>query len=131
MQIRQRSTWTTGVRGLKSQRIHIARFLIIMAIALIGVYASLKPTRTVGADSVHKAAPPPSASLPVRSTVHGSAAIKHLEQTGLYNSLSAAVTAAEYRIEERKAGGYKSVQSGAELPRRFHASKRGGEKVWP
>jgi hypothetical protein len=108
MQIRQRSTWTTSVRCLKSQRIHIARFLIIMAIALIGVYASLKPIRTVGADSAHKAAPPPSASLPVRSTLHGPAAIKHLGQTGLYNSLSAAVTAAEYRIEERKGGGYKA-----------------------
>src|ERR1044072_8883508 len=102
MQIRQRSTWTTSVRDLKSQRIQITRFLIVMALALIGVYASLKPTRTVGADS----APPPSASLPVRSTLHGPAAIKHLEQTGLYNSLSAAVTAAEYHIEERKAGRY-------------------------
>ena len=103
MHIRQRSTWTTGVRCLQSQRIHIARFLIIVAMALIGVYASLKPTQTVGADSANKAAPPPSAS-----TLHGPAAIKHLEQTGLYSSLSAAVTAAEYRIEERKAGGYEA-----------------------
>jgi hypothetical protein len=130
MQIRQRSTWTTSMRGLKSQRIHIARFLIIMAMALIGGYASLKPIRTVGADSAHKAAPPPSASLPVRSTLHGPAAIKHLEQTGLYNSLSAAVTAAEYRIEERKAGGYEASNPGAGLPHRFHTSRRGGERVW-
>jgi FG-GAP repeat len=108
MQIRQRSTWTTSGRCLKSQRIHIARFLIIMAMALIGVYASLQATRTAGADSAHKAAPPPTASLPVRSTLHGPAAIKHLEQTGLYRSLSAAVTAAHYRIEERKAGGYEA-----------------------
>jgi len=34
---------------MKSQRTHIARFLIIVAMALIGVYASLKPIRTVGA----------------------------------------------------------------------------------
>jgi hypothetical protein len=108
MHIRQRSTRTTGVRCLKSQRIHIGRFLIIMAMALIGVYASLKATRTAGADSTHKAAPPPSSSLPVRSTLHGPAAIKQLEQTGLYRSLSAAVTAAHYRIEERKAGGYEA-----------------------
>ena len=101
MHIRQRSTWTTGVRYLKSHRIHIARFLIIVALALIGVYASLQPTRTVGAGSTNKAAPPPPA-------LHGPAALKHLEQAGLYNSLSAAVTAAEYRIDEREAGGYEA-----------------------
>ena len=83
---------------MKSQRTHIARFLIIVAMALIGVYASLKTTRTVGADSTNKAAP----------MLHGPAAIKHLEQTGLYNSLSTAVTAARYRIEERKAGGHEA-----------------------
>jgi len=107
MHIRQRST-PTGVRYLKSQRTHIARFLIIVALALIGVYASLKQTRTVGADSANRAAPPRSAPLPVRSTLHGPAALKHLEQTGLYNSLSAAATAAKYQIEERKAGGYEA-----------------------
>ena len=108
MHILQGSKWTTGVRCLKCQRIHLARFLIIAALALIGVYASLKPIRTVGADSVNKAAPPLSAPLPASSTLHGPAAFKHLEQTGLYNSLSAAVTAAHYRIEERKAGGYEA-----------------------
>jgi hypothetical protein len=46
--------------------------------------------------------------LPVRSTLHGPAAIKHLKQTGLDSSLSAAVTAAHYRIEERKDGGYEA-----------------------
>jgi len=46
--------------------------------------------------------------LPVRSTLHGPAAIKHLEQTGLDSSLSAAVTAAHYRIQERKDGGYEA-----------------------
>src|SRR5919205_500561 len=125
MRTNQRSMRRTGVRRLlypslfpvlalaraasmKSQRIHIVRFLIILAMALIGVSPSLKQTRTVGADSAHKAAPPPLAPLPDRSTLHGPAALKHLEQTGLYNSLSAAVTAAEYRIEERKAGGYEA-----------------------
>ena len=103
MHIGQRSTWTTSVRCLKSQRIYILRFLIIVALVLIGVYASLKSTRTVGADSTHKAAPPP-----VSPTLHGPAALKHLEQTGLYSSLSAAVTAAEYRIDERKAGSYEA-----------------------
>ena len=107
MHIGQRSTWTTSVRCLKSQRIYILRFLIIVALVLIGVYASLKSTRTVGADSTHKAAPPP-----VHPTLHGPAALKHLEQTGLYNSLSSAVTAAEYGIEERKAGGYEAPNPG-------------------
>jgi hypothetical protein len=93
--------------SMKSQRIHLARFLIILAIALIGVYASLKQTRTVGADSANKAAPPSSAPVLVRPT-HRPAAIKHLEQTGLYNSLSAAVTAAKYQIQERKTGGYEA-----------------------
>jgi len=102
MHIGQRATRTTGVRGLQSQRTHIARFLIIMVLALIGVYASLKQTRTVGAGSANKAASPPSAPLPARSTLHGPAVFKHLEQTGLYNSLSAAATATQYRIEERK-----------------------------
>ena len=66
---------------MKNQRTHITRFLIIVAIALIGCYAGLTAIRTAGADSTKKAAPP----MPA---LRGPAAIRHLEQTGLYNTLS-------------------------------------------
>jgi FG-GAP repeat len=89
---------------MNTQRNRIARFLIIVAMALIGCYAGLTAIRTAGADSTKKAAPPMPA-LPTRS---GPAAIRHLEQTGLYNSLSAALTAARYRIEERREGIYEA-----------------------
>jgi FG-GAP repeat protein len=86
---------------MRKQRNRIARFLIIVAMALIGCYAGLTAIRTAGADSAKKAAPP----MPA---LGGPAAIRHLEQTGFYNSLSAAVKAARYRIEERKEGIYEA-----------------------
>jgi FG-GAP repeat protein len=89
---------------MRNQRNRIARFLIIIAMVLLGCYAGLTAIRTVGADSTKKAAPP----IPALPTRSGPAAIRHLEQTGLYNSLSAAVTAARYEIEERKVGGYQA-----------------------
>ncbi len=39
---------------MKSQRIHIARFLIIAAMALIGVYASLKQGFTIPSSGEEK-----------------------------------------------------------------------------
>ena len=87
---------------MKNQRTHIMRFLIIVAIALIGSYLSLTPGRTAGDGSADKATPP----LP---TLCGEAAIGHLKQTGLYHSLSAAVTAARYQIEARKGGSYQAA----------------------
>jgi FG-GAP repeat len=86
---------------MRKQRNRIARFLIIVAMTLVGCYAGLTAIRTAGADSAKKAAPP----MPA---LRGPAAIRHLEQTGLYNSLSAAMTAARYRIEERKEGIYEA-----------------------
>jgi FG-GAP repeat protein len=86
---------------MRKQGNHIARFLIIMAMALVGCYAGLTAIRTAGADSTEKAAPP----MPA---LRGPAAIRHLEQTGLYNSLSAALTAARYEIEERREGIYEA-----------------------
>ncbi len=86
---------------MKNQRTYITRFLIIAAIALIGCYIGLTPGRTAGASSANKAAP----LLP---TLRGEAAIGHLKQSGLYHSLAAAVTAARYQLEERKAGGYQA-----------------------
>ncbi len=87
---------------MKNQRTHITRFLIIAAIALIGCYIGLTPGRTAGSSgSANKAAP----LLP---TLRGEAAIGHLKQSGLYHSLATAVTAARYKMEERKAGGYQA-----------------------
>ncbi len=86
---------------MRKQRNRLARFLIIVAMALIGCYAGLTAIRTAGADSTNKAAPP----MPA---LRGPAAIRHLEQTGLYNSLSAAVTAARYEIAERREGIYEA-----------------------
>jgi FG-GAP repeat protein/putative Ig domain-containing protein len=84
---------------MKNQRTRITRFLIIVAMVLIGCYLGLTPGRTAG--SANKA----TSLLP---SLSGEAAIGHLKQTGLYNSLSAALTAARYQIEERKGGGYEA-----------------------
>jgi hypothetical protein len=80
---------------------HIRRFLIVAA-ALICGYFALTTGRTAGADSTKNSARP-------APDLRGPAAIRHLEQTGLYTSLSAAVTAARYQIEARKEGGHEAA----------------------
>jgi FG-GAP repeat len=86
---------------MKTLRTHITRFLIVVA-ALICGYFTLTMGRTAGADSTKNSARP-------TPDLRGPAAIRHLEQTGLYNSLSAAVTAARYQIEARKDGGHEAA----------------------
>jgi hypothetical protein len=86
---------------MKTLRTHITRFLIVAA-ALICGYFTLTTGRTAGADSSKNSARP-------TPDLRGPAAIQHLEKTGLYNSLSAAVTAARYQIEARKEGGYEAA----------------------
>jgi predicted amidohydrolase len=76
---------------MKNHQTHITRFLIIVAMALIGCYIGLTAGRTASASSANKATSP----LP---TLRGEAAIEHLKQTGLYHSLSAALTAARYQM---------------------------------
>src|SRR5262249_13405963 len=55
-----------------------------------------------GAEEQKKFATPPPA-------MRGRRAIEHFEQSGLYNSLSTAVTAARYGAEERKSGDYEAA----------------------
>jgi hypothetical protein len=86
---------------MKKLRTHITRFLIVAA-ALICIYFTLTTGRTAGADSRKKSARP-------TPDLRGPAAIRHLEQTGLYNSLSAALTAARYQIEALKEGGHEAA----------------------
>jgi hypothetical protein len=86
---------------MKNLRTHVARFLIAAA-ALICSYFILTTGRTAGADSTKSSARP-------APDLRGPAAIRHLEQTGLYNSLSAAVTAARYQVEARKEGGHEAA----------------------
>jgi hypothetical protein len=86
---------------MKNRRINISRFLIITALALIGCYAGLTAGRNAGAEAPKDVATP----LPA---LRGEAAFRHLEQTGLHNSLWAAVTAARFGVEERKGGGYQA-----------------------
>jgi hypothetical protein len=86
---------------MKNLRPRITRFLIVAA-ALICGYFTLTTGRTAGADSTKNAARP-------TPELRGPAAIRHLEQTGLYNSLSAAVMAARYQIEARKEGGHEAA----------------------
>ena len=86
---------------MKNLRTHITRFLIVAA-ALICGYFTLTTGRTAGADSTKNSARP-------TPDLRGPAAIRHLEQTGLYNSLSATVTAARYQIEARKEGGHEAA----------------------
>src|SRR5262245_41612005 len=80
---------------------HITRFLIVAA-ALICGYFTQTTGRTAGADSTKNSARP-------TPELRGPAAIRHLEQTGLYNSLSAAVTAARYQVEARQDGGHEAA----------------------
>src|SRR5215475_13264070 len=86
---------------MKNLRTCITRFLIVAA-ALICGHFTLTTGRTADADSAKNSA---------RSTpdLRGPEAIRHLEQKGLYNSLSAAVTAARYQIEARKEGGHEAA----------------------
>jgi len=84
---------------MKNHQAHITRSLIIVMIALIGCYVSLTAGRTASAGSASKSTPP----LP---TLRGEAAIGHLKKTGLYHSLSAAVT---------KAGGYQALMQQQKL----------------
>src|SRR5262245_51585836 len=86
---------------MKDLRTHITRFLIVAA-ALICGYLTLTTGRTAGADSTKNSARP-------TPDLRGPAAIRRLEQTGLYNSLSAAVTAARYQIEARKEGSHEAA----------------------
>src|SRR5262245_39844311 len=93
---------TRGVNSnMKNLRTHITRFLIVAAALTCG-YFTLTTGRTAGADSTKNSARP-------TPDLRGPAAIRHLEQTGLYNSLSAAVTAARYQIEARKEGGHEAA----------------------
>src|SRR5262249_20042027 len=74
-------------------------FLILTALALIGYRLGQTADRGAGAEEPKNVAAPSHA-------MSGKSAIEHLEKTGLYNSLSAAVTAARYGAEELKSGGY-------------------------
>src|SRR5262249_37398515 len=84
-------------KKMKNRQISILRLLILMALALIGYRLWLTADRGAGAEGAQKVGAP----LPA---MRGRPAIEHLEQSGLYNSLSAAVTAARYGVEERKSG---------------------------
>jgi hypothetical protein len=92
---------STRKANMKNLRTHITRFLIVAA-ALICGYFTMTTGRTAGVDSTKNSARP-------TPDLRGPAAIRHLEQTGLYNSLSAAVTAARYQIEARQEGGHEAA----------------------
>ena len=87
---------------MKNRKISILCFLVLTALALIGYRLGQTADRGAGAEEPKKVA----TQLPAMS---GKPAIEHLEQTGLYNSLSAAVTAARYGVVERKSGGYEAA----------------------
>jgi hypothetical protein len=87
---------------MKNRQISILRFLILTALALVGYRLGLTAYRGAAAEEPKKVATPLPA-MRVRP------AIDHLKQTGLYNSLAAAVTAARYGVEELKSGGYEAA----------------------
>src|SRR6266498_4582739 len=90
---------------MKNRRIRTNGFLIITALTVIGCCVGLTARRGAIADSAKNVATP----MPA---LHGRAAFRHLEQTGLRNSLWAAVNAARYGVEPRKGGGYESANPG-------------------
>src|SRR5262245_54251247 len=89
---------------MKNRQISILRFLILTALALIGYRLVLTAHRGANADEPKKVATP-------RPAMRGRPAIEYLEQSGLRNSLSAAVTAARYGVVERKSGGYEAANA--------------------
>src|SRR5262249_32224170 len=78
--------------------------LSLTALAWIGSRLGLTADRGASAEEPKKVVTPPHA-------MRGRPAIEHLEQAGLYNSLSAAVTAARYGFEARKSGGYEAANA--------------------
>src|SRR5215813_12428112 len=89
-------------KKMKNRQISILCFLILTALALIGYRRSLSADRVAVAEESKIVATPPHA-------IRGRRAIEYLEQSGLHNSLSAAVTAARYGVAERKSGGYEAA----------------------
>src|SRR5262249_46993191 len=93
---------------MKNRQINILRFPI--ALALIGCLLGLTADRSAGAEALKKvAAPMYQMRGQMRGQMQGKQAIEHLEQAGLYNSLSAAVTAARYSVEARESGDYEAA----------------------
>jgi hypothetical protein len=86
---------------VKHRMINTTRSLALRAPTLTARYVCPPSARTAGADPT-KEVPP---TMPALS---GEAAVRHLRQTGLYDSLSAALAAARYEVEARKGGGYEA-----------------------
>src|SRR5499427_5035036 len=89
-------------KKMKNRQISILCFLILTALALIGYRLGRPAYRGAVAEESKMVATPPHA-------MRGKPAIEYLEQSGLHNSLSAAVTAARYGVAERKSGGYEAA----------------------
>src|SRR5262245_25192127 len=87
---------------MKNRQISILCFLVLTALALIGYRMGRTADRGAVAEESKIVATPPHA-------MRGRPAIEYLEQSGLHNSLSAAVTAARYGVAERKSGGYEAA----------------------
>ena len=88
---------------MKNRKISILCFLVLTALALIGYRLGRTADRGAVAEESKIVATPPHA-------MRGRPAIEYLEQSGLHNSLSAAVTAARYGVKERKSGGYEAAE---------------------
>src|SRR5262245_1005582 len=88
-------------KKMKNRQISILCFLILTAMALIGYRMGPAYRGAVAEESKIVATPP--------HAMRGRPAIEYLEQSGLHNSLSAAVTAARYGVAERTSGGYEAT----------------------
>jgi hypothetical protein len=86
---------------MKHHLINTTRSLTLRASAMTAYYVCPTTARPSVADSTTEGPPP----MPALS---GEAAVRHLRQTGLYDSLSAALAAARYEVEEREGGGYEA-----------------------
>jgi hypothetical protein len=86
---------------MKHRLINTSRSLTLKASALASRYVCPPAARPAGADPTKKVAPP----MPAQS---GEAAVRHLRQVGVYDSLSAALAATRYEVEERKGVGYEA-----------------------
>jgi hypothetical protein len=89
---------------MKHRLINTTRSLTLKAPALASRYVCPPAARPSGADPTKEVAPP----MP---TLGGEAAVRHLRQTGLRDSLSAALTAALYKAEAREGDGYEASNS--------------------
>jgi hypothetical protein len=113
---------------MKHRLINTTRSMTLKAPALSGRDVGPPAARPAGVDPTKEGSPP----MPA---LRGEAAIRHLEQTGRRDSLSAALAAARYKVKASEGGGYEASNPKQRLHATFTtsgarvASLKGGREL--